>query len=62
MEKKKLAVKIDRIKPFIWKFHIPDTDKQLFNNLKPENEDPKISIDDNIEPEKKLDDDDLQLT
>ena len=31
----------------------------MFDNLKPENKDPKISIDDNIEPEKELNDDDL---
>ena len=45
MKNKKMVVNIDRIKPFNWKFCLPDTDEELFENLQIENEDPKISID-----------------
>ena len=56
MQKKKLVVNIDRIKPFNWKFHQPDTDEELFDNLQQESEDPKISIEQDHE---NLDNDDL---
>ena len=52
MKNKKMVVNIDRIKPFNWKFHKPDTDEELFENLPQENKDPKISIDEEKEPKK----------